>query len=851
MVAPKGASESVFETRRSVVNDMPDAAPQIANVAGEAIRRYDDLKLEVAAIAQAAMLQCAKSKDAEGEKPFRQLLGRLAEDRFNLAVVGPFSRGKSSLMNAILGVDALPTGLLPHTSVITTVSYGPQERVLVRCDGWSLHQEIRLDQIAEYVTERGNPGNQRRVALAEIQLPAEVLRHGLHFIDTPGVGSAIVANTETTERFLPEIDAAIFVSSFDFAVSESDIEFLRRVRATVGVVFFVLNKLDLVSRSECEEVTRFVRERLDRELGVGCYGLFAVSAKRGLEARLQGDGRALAESGLTELEAALATFTATDKTRQLAVRVIDRLVARLHREYMRAGFALGANRSPEQISKALDDFDEEVAALKARRAELATRLGIHGNEALRAMEPRIEAAFTNLKQSALERFLPEFPAAKAFSKPGGFDVFTRDVSAFCEQALTRELRAYEAALNEYWERSAGPALAQISQLPDELFMIAIDAGGSGRETSKLVAEKPDTVLPNLEIGGPAPIKWRPRLPWWVYLAPLRWFSTKMKRQFGVALDQLLAEYRSNVDAIIRRAMTEYVDTVSREVQKAIDDRAAGMKRSLLEVGTAINREIFDQLLDRARRLRYRFDDQGQSRMLPPENGSGNGDPAVSSSSTAIGRIRACPICRAVVQAVFDHLRKLQYELSIDANAQHDHAEAGGFCSVHTWIYSSMTSPVAIARAYPALLDSHAARLERAARDAVAVEELTRTICGLSPSPESCAACAVAHRATDQAIGDVLRTLDVSGRTGMPTLCLPHVELSLRRGADLEGGRLLATGCAHALSRLANDLRRHALKHDAVRRDLMTSDERDAHLAGLRKLVGDMLLVLPPHEDDRF
>jgi hypothetical protein len=151
-----------------MLNDMPDTPPQITNVAGEAIRRYDNLKLEVAAIAQAAMLQCAKARNEEGERAFQRLLGRLAEDRFNLAVVGPFSRGKSSLMNAILGFEGLPTGLLPYTSVITTVTYRPRERVLVRCVGWSLPQEIRLDQLEEYVTERGNPENRRRVVLAEI-----------------------------------------------------------------------------------------------------------------------------------------------------------------------------------------------------------------------------------------------------------------------------------------------------------------------------------------------------------------------------------------------------------------------------------------------------------------------------------------------------------------------------------------------------------------------------------------------------------------------------------------------------------------------------------------------------------
>ncbi len=419
---------------------MSEAASQMVDVAGDAIRRYDALKLQAAAIAQTAMLQCQKSKDAEGERVFQQLLARLAEDRFDLAVVGPFSRGKSSLMNAILGFDGLPTGILPHTSLITTVSYGPQERVVVRCDGWSLAEEIRLEQLAEYVTEQGNPGNQRRVALAEIELPAEILRHGLHFIDTPGLGSAIVANTETTERFLPEIDAAIFVSSFDFALGEADIEFLRRVRATVGVVFFVLNKLDLVSDSEREEVARFVRERLDRELGVGRYALFAVSAKRGLEAKLHGDSAALTQSGLNELEAALAAFMAGDKTRQLAVRVMDRLIALLQRELMHAGFAPTTDRSPEQVSGLLDKFDEDLAMLNTRRAELVSSLETLGSDALRAIEPRINSTFADLRQSAVKKFRPDFSAAKTFSKPSSFEAVARRISTFCEQSLARELR---------------------------------------------------------------------------------------------------------------------------------------------------------------------------------------------------------------------------------------------------------------------------------------------------------------------------------------------------------------------------------------------------------------------------
>jgi GTP-binding protein EngB required for normal cell division len=830
---------------------MSEAAPRMADVAGDAIRRYDDLKLEVAAIVQAAMLQCQKSKDAEGERSFQQLLARLAEDRFNLAVVGPFSRGKSSLMNAILGFDGLPTGILPHTSVITTVSYGPQERVLVRCDGWSLAEEIRLEQLAEYVTERGNPGNQRRVSLAEIELPAEILRHGLHFIDTPGLGSAIVANTETTERFLPEIDAAIFVSSFDFALSEADIEFLRRVRATVGVVFFVLNKLDLVSESEREEVVRFVRDRLDRELGVGRYALFAVSAKRGLEAKLDGNSTALAQSGLDELEAALAAFMAGDKTRQLAARVMDRLIALLQRELMHAGFAPATDRSPEQVSGVLDKFDEDLAMLNIRRAELVSSLETLGSDALRAIEPRINSAFANLKQSAVKKFRPDFSPARILSKPGAFEAFARKVSTFCGQSLARELRVYEAALNEHLERSASAVLAQISALPDELFMIAMNGDGSGREISPPCAEKSEAAPPDVAIAGMTHLKWSPRLPWWAYLAPARWFPTPMIKRFTVALDELLAQYRSNVDATIRCGMHEYLDRVSREIVTRIDANVARIKGALLSNGSGESRGVFEELLDRARHLRRQFDNEEDRRTQPENSGSNGSDVTAARSSAAVRSMRACPICGAVVQAIFDFLSKLQYELSMDGEAQHEHAETGGFCPVHTWLYANLTSPLGIARAYPAVLKARAAELRSLSRTARTIEELTSGLEESSGLHPVCKVCVIASDARDKAIAEMLSGRAANGSQDPASLCLLHLQPALRRCADLKSGRELVGECGRALDRVADDMRRYALKRDAIRRNLTTADEREAHQVGLSKLAGDRRLAFVQREDDRL
>src|SRR5579862_4801900 len=93
-----------------------------------ALEQYGQLKLDIAGAVRTLLHFAERRKDEMAVGDCRRLLARLAEDRFNLAMVGQFSRGKSSLMNALLGAEKLPTGILPLTSVITTVAYGESER---------------------------------------------------------------------------------------------------------------------------------------------------------------------------------------------------------------------------------------------------------------------------------------------------------------------------------------------------------------------------------------------------------------------------------------------------------------------------------------------------------------------------------------------------------------------------------------------------------------------------------------------------------------------------------------------------------------------------------------------------
>ena len=268
---------------------------------------YEAAKFELAQILRAAIALAADDRHAIREQA-REVFARIAEDRFNLLVIGRFSRGKSSLMNAVLGTDRLPTGVLPVTSVITSVEYAQPEALLIEYHGNRFGFEVPMQNLAEYTTERGNPGNRREVRVARVGLPVEILRRGFFFVDSPGLGSAITQNTRTTEAFLPEADAIVMVSGYDGPLSDDEVRALRLLEDSRLRLFFVLNKQDTVSAAERQEVGDYVRGRL-RELWAGNPPqVFSLSALDALAARAAHDPRALEASGVPDLERELTRF---------------------------------------------------------------------------------------------------------------------------------------------------------------------------------------------------------------------------------------------------------------------------------------------------------------------------------------------------------------------------------------------------------------------------------------------------------------------------------------------------------------------------------------------------------------
>jgi len=262
---------------------------------------------------------------------------RLRTGVCTLAVVGEFKRGKSTLINALIGADLFPVGALPLTAVGTRAEFGESVSAVVEFLDCR-REAIDPAAMADYATERGNPANQQRVSAVTVTTPSPLLRAPLCLIDTPGIGSAFADVSGTARTLLGQADAAFVVLSAEQPASRRELEFVREVIASGASTFVVENKIDLVPPSERAAVLGFVREQL-RDVGSEGAPLFPLSSVDARHAQRRGDRGALDASGLPALEQALMAFGAhegpaavTRGARRRLLQLVDQALARLELE---------------------------------------------------------------------------------------------------------------------------------------------------------------------------------------------------------------------------------------------------------------------------------------------------------------------------------------------------------------------------------------------------------------------------------------------------------------------------------------------------------------------------------------
>jgi GTP-binding protein EngB required for normal cell division len=269
-----------------------------------------------------------------------------------LAILGEFNAGKSTLVNAFVGADVAPTGIVPTTATLNVLRGGAEKLVrVVRKDGTT--REGDWDNLRRLLADAESEG--AAVDHVEIVWPSELLER-VWILDTPGSNAPEPDHEARALEAMRRADAVLWVFDAGQAGKASEGRILASVRASKRTVIAALNKVDRMRPEQVAQVQAILR----REIPAIGPDLVPLSARAALRARLAGDEAALEASGfpalLRRLEEDVFSRSRLLKRRACAGRLIEVLRDALATE-------ADAEASDAARGRALDDAAARLATM--------------------------------------------------------------------------------------------------------------------------------------------------------------------------------------------------------------------------------------------------------------------------------------------------------------------------------------------------------------------------------------------------------------------------------------------------------------------------------------------------------
>lgn len=199
----------------------------------------------------------------------REMLFKASQENVSALVCGEFKRGKSSFINAFLGVDVCPVDAGIATSAVSIIKYGEKKKVTRYYGDINKLQteEVSYEDIEKYA--KGSSLEVENTVILEIEIPSERLKNGLMLMDTPGVGGLDARHLFLTLYVMPKADVTFFVVDASEPMSVTELDFLKdKVLKYSPSAKIILNKSDLIPKDQLSVMIHDMRNKIACHCGI-------------------------------------------------------------------------------------------------------------------------------------------------------------------------------------------------------------------------------------------------------------------------------------------------------------------------------------------------------------------------------------------------------------------------------------------------------------------------------------------------------------------------------------------------------------------------------------------------------
>lgn len=328
---------------------------------------------------------------------------KLINNVFSIIVVGEFSSGKSTFINALLRKKLLPAKVLPTTAIINIIEDGQPEATVFYKD--KQKKEIDIDAIQGFATALDDKGKieAEKIDYMLIKYPCEYTKDGVRIIDTPGVEDLDKTREEITYEMIPKADAAILLLDARRALKNSEVIFLKEkiLGNNINKLFFVLNFADAIrdenmnwSNEKLQVIVDKIQEELKLITGNQSVKIYDLSAKKALlesEKEIEGEFK----EKFNNFERSLQDFLVTEKGQLLLSNTIFKTNLVLDDILRVIKFKINSlNKSLEELKIKEKRLIELISKIRNDKILIKQDVNRAFNEIMTIIEPEIESSVT-------------------------------------------------------------------------------------------------------------------------------------------------------------------------------------------------------------------------------------------------------------------------------------------------------------------------------------------------------------------------------------------------------------------------------------------------------------------------
>lgn len=256
------------------------------------LQRADQIRRELLSIGRGLLVKARSFEIPEPDNGLPMALDQLDDNTYQVLVIGEAKRGKSTLVNALIGRPLLPTNVDIATNQAFRVCPSTRDAYRLRFEDGS-SKEITAEELSRYgsqVCAEGDeiPSLNEIIRWIEVDVPARFIPPNVRIIDTPGLGSLYASHGQITRRFIPHAHAVIFVLESQAPISQPELDILEEVLTQTQNVFFVQTKIDQFTKEDWQSIRRrnetILREKFgDRLADVRVWPVSSLNLQKAVE----------------------------------------------------------------------------------------------------------------------------------------------------------------------------------------------------------------------------------------------------------------------------------------------------------------------------------------------------------------------------------------------------------------------------------------------------------------------------------------------------------------------------------------------------------------------------------------